>query len=73
MDLGDVEDRFAYHVIDDIQRAKMLEIRNMAFSLATLMIANCKDSRELSLAITKLEESVQWVNKGISREKNGGI
>ena len=30
---------------------------------------HCKESRETSLAITKLEEALFWTIKGISREK----
>lgn len=29
---------------------------------------NCKPSREISLAITKLEEAQMWAIKGITRE-----
>lgn len=31
---------------------------------------NCKSSRETALAVTKLEESLMWLTKGISREED---
>ena len=34
-------------------------------TLKLVILENCKDSRERSLALTKLEECVMWANKSI--------
>ena len=34
-----------------------------------LMIASCPDSRELSLALTNLEQAVFWANASIARNE----
>jgi len=41
-------------------------VRELGVKLALLIDEVIPDSREKSLAITKLEESIMWVNKGIS-------
>ena len=43
------------------------EIREKAKELAYLIDSTCPDSREKSLAMTKLEECVMWANAGIAR------
>ena len=42
------------------------QIRDKGKALALLIDINCPDSREKSLAITKIEEAVMWANKSIS-------
>lgn len=60
-------------------RAKFLEtskeqqdridlIRSSFSNMYDVMDINCKNSRETSLAITKLEEAQFWAIKGITRE-----
>ena len=60
-------------------RAKFLEtskeqqdridlIRNSFSNMYDVMDINCKNSRETSLAMTKLEEAQFWAIKGITRE-----
>ena len=61
-------------------RAKFLEIskeqqdridliRSSFSNMYDVMDINCKNSRETSLAITKLEEAQFWAIKGITREE----
>lgn len=51
------------------QRDRMINVMNIAQMLEESIEKNCKDNREKSLAMTKLEECVMWVNKSISHEK----
>ena len=37
--------------------------------ITTYILENLKDSREKSLALTKLEEACMWAKKGITREE----
>ena len=46
------------------------DIRNMFSDVYDFIETNCKQSRETSLAITKLEEAQFWAIKGITREEN---
>ena len=61
------------------ERAKFLEvskekqdkidlIRSSFSNMYDVIDINCKNSRETSLAITKLEEAQFWAIKGITRE-----
>ena len=61
-----IENSFTYHPPLDGQPEKYKEIRDAAKELAYLLTDNVPEGRELSLAITKLEEVVMWANKGIA-------
>ena len=65
----DLDNRFTYHTPKEGQAAKYQSIRASAKSLAELINDSCPDSREKSLAITKLEESVMWANASIARHE----
>ena len=58
---------FTYHAPKKGQPEMYTEIREKAKELAYLIDSTCPDSREKSLAITKLEECVMWANAGIAR------
>jgi hypothetical protein len=62
-----IENNFKYHAPREGQPAIYEEIRNKAKELAYLIDSYCPNSREKSLAMTKLEESVMWTNAGIAR------
>lgn len=62
-----IENVFTYHPPKDEQVAKCAEIRKMAKELAYMIAELVPDSREKSLAMTKLEECVMWANAGIAR------
>ena len=54
--------------VTEEQENKIFDAR-LEFSKAFNFIEKrCKESRETSLAITKLEEALFWTIKGISRE-----
>ena len=44
-------------------------IRREAKILAKTLVEKCPESRELSLALTKLEESLMWANAAIARNE----
>lgn len=62
-----IENNFMYHSPKDEQAEKYEEIRAKGKELAYLIGGVCPNSREKSLAMTKLEESVMWANASIAR------
>jgi hypothetical protein len=69
MDFKDLNVRFTYHPPFGDQPQRYEDIRRNAYSLAGFILASCPDSRELSLALTKLEECVFWANASIARNE----
>lgn len=65
----DIETRFTYHPPKLGQAERYQEIRTWAKDLAMLISAQCPESRELALALTKLEECVMWANAAIARNE----
>jgi hypothetical protein len=65
----DLNVRFTYHVPFGDQTKRYEEIRKMALDYSFYLLDNCPDSRELSLAITKLEECVFWASAAIARHE----
>lgn len=53
---------------DSEQSARIEVIRSSFSKMYDVIDINCKSSREISLAIEKLEEAQFWAIKGISRE-----
>lgn len=64
-----IENAFTYHKPGGTQQKRYEEIRAKAKELAFLIDADCPQSREKSLAMTKLEESVMWANASIARNE----
>ena len=62
-----IENTFTYHPPKNGQPAMYVAIRDKAKDLAYLIDELVPDSREKSLAMTKLEECVMWANAGIAR------
>jgi len=62
-----IKNNFKYHAPDEIQRIKYENIRKYAKEYAHFINENCPDSREKSIAITRLEETVMWANASIAR------
>ena len=62
-----IENAFTYHAPKPGQPEIYKEIRDKAKELAYLLDETVPDSREKSLALTKLEEAVMWANAGIAR------
>ena len=70
MDLTDLTHRFTYHPPkDDDQVAKYKKLRQFFRQMSHMIDQLCPDSREKSLAITKLEESSMWCNASIARNE----
>jgi len=65
----ELEKRFTYHAPKGNQPDRYVAIRDEAKQLAELLVGLCPESRELSLALTKLEESVFWANASIARNE----
>ena len=60
---------FRYHPPKENQPERYERLRAMAGQLAHAYVTNCPPSRELSLALTKLEEAVMWANASIARNE----
>lgn len=67
MELSDLENRFTYHAPKGDQTQRYEKLRFNGRNLAEMIDELCPDSREKSLAITKLEEAVMWANASIAR------
>lgn len=61
-----IENSFTYHSPKEDQPERYVKLRDMAKDLAFTIVKNTPPSREQSLAITKLEESIMWANKAIA-------
>lgn len=70
---ADIISRFTYHSpiveLDKIQLQRYANIRNRSLQVAKYFLDQCPPSRELSLAITHLEEAVMWANAAIARNE----
>lgn len=62
-----IENNFSYHSPKPGQPEIYQEIREKAKELAYLIDEKAPNSREKSLAMTKLEEAVMWANAAIAR------
>lgn len=70
MNYDEIEHRFVYHPpTGEGQIQRYRAIREMAKDLAHTIDALVEDSREKSVALTKLDEVVFWANAGVAREK----
>jgi len=67
MEAKDLENRFTYHAPKPGMAGKFVQMRDKGHELANLIDDLVPDSREKSLAITKLEEVVMWANAGLAR------
>ena len=64
-----IENSFSYHAPKGNQQERYIGVREKAKELAYLVDTTCPESREKSLAMTKLEESVMWANASIARNE----
>lgn len=62
-----IEKAFTYHAPKEGQPEKYQAIRDKAKELAYVIDKETPESREKSLAMTKLEETVMWANASIAR------
>ncbi len=61
-----IERIFVYHKPQGDQAARYETLRAQAKNLAIIIHMNCPESRERSLAITKLQECVMFANASIA-------
>lgn len=61
-----LENSFTYHAPKGDQQERYVLLRDSAKKLGELILATVPESREKSLAFTKLEEVVMWANKAIA-------
>jgi hypothetical protein len=60
---------FKYHVPQGAQNDRFSRIRVVAHLFAQRIIEDCPKSRERSLALTNLEQSMFWANASVAREE----
>lgn len=64
-----IESAFIYHAPKNDQQKRYVELREKAKEFAYLIESCCPLSREKSLALTNLENSVMWANASIARNE----
>jgi hypothetical protein len=67
--LAQIQNRFTYHAPKGTQPERYVAVRDKARELAILIAQTSHESREQSLAFTKLEEAIMWANAGIARNE----
>lgn len=65
----DLSNRFSYHPPWGGQADKYKQLRELAADFAGALCQFVPESRELSLALTNLEQAVMWANAGIARNE----
>lgn len=66
---ADLDNRFTYHAPTGDQPKKYELLRAQAKELARNFVLLCPPSRELALALVRLEEAMMWANAGIARQE----
>lgn len=64
-----IENNFTYHAPKANQPDRYENLREKGKNLALTIVDSCPHSRERSLALTKLEESIMWANAAIARNE----
>lgn len=68
-DIAYLEKTFKYHPPKGDQPSRYETLRAAARAFATTIITHCPQSRERSLALTKLEEATMWANSSVARNE----
>lgn len=71
MDKKTIDRNFTYHPPSDEQARNYETLRKSAKSFAMKILKHCPDSREKSVAFTKLEDALMWANASIARHVEG--
>lgn len=66
---AEIEKRFTYHSPKGDQSERYKDIRQRAHMFAEIIDSFCPESREKSIALTRLEEAVMWANASIARNE----
>lgn len=61
-----MDKRLKYTNINDGQKERIDNCKNSASDLLAEIERSCPNSREKSIAITKIEEAIMWASKSIS-------
>lgn len=69
MTTKELENRFSYHTPTDEKSDQYEHLNWKACVLAAYIDKYCPDSREKSLALTKIEEAVMWATAAIARNE----
>jgi len=64
-----IENNFTYHPPNDDQIPRYKALRSLGKDLANAINSYTPDSREKSLALTNLEQSIMWANAAIARNE----
>lgn len=73
MESVDLDNRFRFHPADTAEKQERHEtVRRACRELARELDELVPDGRELSLAITNLEQTMMWANAGIARANGNG-
>ena len=64
-----IENNFAYHPADELKGRLHGILREALKETAYAIDSMCPNSREKSLAMTKLEEAMMWANAAIARNE----
>ena len=64
-----LDNNFTYHAPFKDQQNRYVILRAMGKEMAKIILMYTPQSREQSLALTKLEESVMWSNASIARNE----
>ena len=68
LDKAELDNRFTYHPPTPTRKMMHYGIRTALNDVATRFNENLPAGRELSLALTKLEEAMFWANAALARE-----
>lgn len=63
----ELDNRFTYHAPKEGQPALYEALRTRGGELAKFIVENTPESREQSVALTKLDEVIFWANASIAR------
>lgn len=66
MDKNQINEIFTYHKPFGTQADRYMELRENAKELAHNINDMCPESREKSLAITSLQQTIMWANAAIA-------
>lgn len=69
MDAKTIVGNYTEHDLSDMEKASVLAVKDNAKNLAFVILDRCPESREKSLAFTKLEEATMWATAAIARER----
>ena len=67
MTVEDISGRFRYKEMSDERKQSSEFIGEKFIDLGDIIDIHCPNNRERSLALTKLEEALMWVNKSLSK------